>query len=124
MVAEDLNAKLSDPEGDRRGEDIAAALATEDLEDMLAHLLPQWRSWCWNGRTWSMLWEGREVWSRTDYILRTDRHLFWNVSVRDPRHNSDHYMVLGCLLIAPPEGKHQVPWGTQAPPPSDRQPTR
>ena len=39
--------------------------------------------------------------SRTDYILGTDRRLFKNVSVRDPRHNSDHYMVLGCLPNAP-----------------------
>ena len=38
--------------------------------------------------------------SRTDYILETDRRLFGNVSVRDPRHNSDHYMVLGCLHSA------------------------
>ena len=35
--------------------------------------------------------------SWTDYILGTDRRLFGNVSVRDPRHKSDHYMVLGCL---------------------------
>ena len=39
--------------------------------------------------------------SRTDYILGTDRHLFGNVSVRDPRHNSDHYLVMGCLHSAP-----------------------
>ena len=38
--------------------------------------------------------------SRTDYILGTDRHIFGNVSVWDFRHNSDHYMVLGCLHIA------------------------
>ena len=44
---------------------------------------------------------GREVRYRTDYILGTDFHLFWNVSVQDPRHNSDHYMVLGCLCITP-----------------------
>ena len=31
----------------------------------------------------------------------TIRNLFWNVSVRDPRHNSDHYIVLGCLRRAP-----------------------
>ena len=48
-----------------------------------------------------MVWAGREVRSRTDYILGMDRHLFWNFSVWDPRHNSDHYMVLGCLHIAP-----------------------
>ena len=44
-----------------------------------------------------MIWNGREVWSRTDYILWTDLRLFGNVAVRDPWHNSDHYMVLGCL---------------------------
>ena len=38
--------------------------------------------------------------SHTDYILGTDRHLVGNVSVRDPRHNSDHYMVLSCLPSA------------------------
>ena len=48
-----------------------------------------------------MVREGREVRSRTDYILGTDLRLFWNVSVRDPRHNSDHYMVLGYLRSAP-----------------------
>ena len=38
--------------------------------------------------------------SRTDYILGTDLRLFRNVSFQDPRHNSDHYMVLGCLPSA------------------------
>ena len=32
-----------------------------------------------------------------DYTLGTDHRLFQDVAVRDPRHNSDHYMVLGCL---------------------------
>ena len=48
-----------------------------------------------------MLRNGREVQSRTDYILGTDRRLFRNVAVQDPRHNLDHYMVLGCLPSAP-----------------------
>ena len=39
--------------------------------------------------------------SHTDYSLGTDRRLFVNISVRDPRHNSDHYMVMGCLDSAP-----------------------
>ena len=38
--------------------------------------------------------------SRTDYILGTDICLFVNISVRDPRHNSYHGMVLGCLHSA------------------------
>ena len=42
-----------------------------------------------------MVREGEVVRSRTDYILGTDRRLFWNVYVQDPRQNTDHYMVLG-----------------------------
>ena len=93
--------KLSEPEGDRRGEDIVAALSTEGLEDMLVHFLPLRRSWCRDRRTWIVIRMGREVRSRTDYILGTYCRLFCNLSVRYPRHNSDHYMVLGCLLSAP-----------------------
>ena len=37
-----------------------------------------------------------------DYILGTDRRLFQNVSVRDSRHNTYHYLVLCCLCIAAP----------------------
>ena len=47
-----------------------------------------------------MLRKGREVRSRTNYIIGTDRRLFGSVSVRDPWHNSDHYMVLCCLPSA------------------------
>ena len=36
-----------------------------------------------------------------DYLLGTDRILFRNVSVRDPRHNTDQFMVVGCLRSAP-----------------------
>ena len=39
--------------------------------------------------------------SWTDYILGMDHSLFWSVSVREPRHNLDHYLVVGCLRIAP-----------------------
>ena len=59
LVVGDFNVNLSEPEGDRRVEDIAAAMATEGLEDMLAHFLPRRRSWCRDGRMWSMIWEGR-----------------------------------------------------------------
>ena len=67
---------------------------------MAQHFLPRERRWCRDRRTWGMLQRGREVRSRTDYILGTDCRLFGNVSIRDPRHNSDHYMVLGCLPSA------------------------
>ena len=63
LMAGYFNVNLAEPEGDRRGEDITAAMAMEGLEDMLAHFLPCRRSWCRDGRTWSMIWEGREVMS-------------------------------------------------------------
>ena len=44
-----------------------------------------------------MVREGKVIRSRTDYLLGTDRSLFRNVTIRDPRHNSDHYMVVGQL---------------------------
>ena len=47
-----------------------------------------------------MVREGRVVWSQTDYLLGTDRSLFRNGSVRDPRFNTDHYMVVGHLRRA------------------------
>ena len=99
-MAGDTNSNLAAPKGDRRGEDIAADLATEGLEDMSAHFLLRRRPWFRDGRTWSILHKGREVRSRTDYTLGTDIRLFGNISVRDPRHNSDHYLVLGCLHSA------------------------
>ena len=101
LVAGDLSTTLTEPENDQRGTDIAAALTAEGLEDMAEHFLPRRRTWGRERRTWSMVREGKVVRSRTDYILGTDRHFFWNVSVRDPRHNTDHYMVLCCIHRAP-----------------------
>ena len=46
---------------------------------------------------WSMVRKGKVIRSWTDYLLRTDRSLFRNVAVQDPRHNYDHYMVVGHL---------------------------
>ena len=66
LVAGYFNVKLSKPEGDRRREDIAAALATEGLKDMSAHFFPRRRPLCRDGRTWSMIQAGREVRSRMD----------------------------------------------------------
>ena len=99
-MAGGMNTNLADPEGERRKDDIVATIMTEELEDMSEHFLPRRLPWCRDGRTWSMLRKGREVRSRTDYILETDHRLFRNVSIQDPRHNSDHYMVLGFLHSA------------------------
>ena len=102
LVVRDFNVDLPTPEGDRRAEDIAMTLATEGLEDMVRNFLPRESRWCRDRRTWGMLRKVREVRSRTGYILGKDRRLFRSVVVRDPRHNSDHYMVLGCLPSAAP----------------------
>ena len=90
LVARDLNVNLAETEVDRREEEIAAALATVGLEKMLYHFFPQRCPWCQDGRTWSMVRAGREVRYRTNYIIGTYRRLFWNLTVRDPRHKSYH----------------------------------
>ena len=69
----------------------------DELEDVAEHFLPWKLTWTWDGRTWSILHHVQEVRSRAHYIFGMDRHMFQNVAVRDPRHNTDHYMVLGCL---------------------------
>ena len=69
LVAGDFNADLATLEGDRREEAIATLLATEGLEDMARHFLPRDLRWCRDRRTWGILRKGREVRSRTDYIL-------------------------------------------------------
>ena len=84
MVAGDINENLAAPEGDRIAEDIEATIATERHEDMAQQFLPRVIRWCRDRRTWGMLHNGREVRSRTDYILGTDNRLFRNVAVRDP----------------------------------------
>ena len=100
MVAGNFNADIAAPEGNRRAENIATDIAAAGLEDMAQHFLPRGRRWCRGRRTWDMQRKGQVVRYRTDYILGTDSRLFRNVSVWDPRHNSDHYMVLGCLPSA------------------------
>ena len=56
-----------------------------------------------DGRTWFMHRDVREVRSWTDYILFTGSNMFQNVAVWDARHNTDHYLVLGCLCRAAPD---------------------
>ena len=101
LVTGNFNVDLAAPEGGWRAENIATALATEGLEDLERHFLPRENRWCWDRRTWGRIRKGREVRSRTDYILGTDLLLLRNVTVRDPRHNSDHYIVLGYIPSTP-----------------------
>ena len=61
LVAGDLNTMLTEPENDRRGTDIAAALTEGGLKGMAAHFLPRQRKWVRERRTWSMVREGKVV---------------------------------------------------------------
>ena len=100
LVIGDLNADLGATDNARRGLEIVAAMKEVGVEDMAAHFFPRKRPWGRERQTWSMVREGRAVRSRTDYLLGTDRSLFRNVAVRDPRHNSDQFMVVGHLRSA------------------------
>ena len=64
-----------------------------------------------------MIWEGMEVRSRTDFNLGTDCRLFSFFSVQDPRHNSDHYMVMGCVHSASLRENARYLGGSKRPPP-------
>ena len=45
LVTGDLKTALDDPENDRRGTEIAAALTEAGVEDTTVHLLPRRRRW-------------------------------------------------------------------------------
>ena len=112
MVAGDFNVDILAPERNRRAENIATDLATVGVEDMTQHFMPRRRRWSRDRRTWDMRRKGQVVRSRTDYILGTDRRLFTNVAVRDPRHNTDHgpWVFTGCN----PGGDVAVSGGAEA----------
>ena len=49
-------------------------------------------------------------------VLGSDCQIFQNVAIQDPRNNSDHYMVLGCLRGASPrEHTHYLEHRTRLP---------
>ena len=90
-------ANLVGSEGSEREKYIAAVLEAERLDDVSEHFIMLRRTWDQDGRTWNVVCKGQEERSRMDYILEMDHRIFRNVSGREPRHNSDHYLVLGCL---------------------------
>ena len=69
IFAGDLNINLERTERRGRDEEIAAAVVTAGLVDLLGNFLPQQRTWCKYRRTWEMVQKGRVVRSQTDYIL-------------------------------------------------------
>ena len=83
MVVSNFKTDLAAPEGRDRDEVISATLAEEGLEDMSGHFLPRHKPWLKDGHTWAMHRGGREVCSRTNYIMCIDGCLFQNVEVRD-----------------------------------------
>ena len=107
LVAGNFNTNLSAPEGWMRDEEITADLAAAGLEYMSGQFPPQKKLWLKDSRTWCMRRRGREVRSRTDYILVIDLRLLQNVTFRDELHNTDHYLVLGCLYGAAPAAHSQ-----------------
>jgi hypothetical protein len=95
----DLNANLRYPRDDRAIA-VAATVASFGLIDMLGHF--RQRKKFRHGMTWQMRRRERIIMSRCDYILSTDRRIFSNVTIREPRHyTTDHYMILGILLSEP-----------------------
>ena len=103
IVAGDLNVELGKTGNMGRDKEIMAAVAPEGLEDMAwHHFLPRRWAWCQDRRTWSMRRQGRVVRSQTDYILGSDRQIFHNVAVQEPRHNFDHFMFVGSLRVLIP----------------------
>ena len=49
-----------------------------------------------------MVRKGRVVRYQRDYILGSYRWIFQNVDLQDPRHNTDHLIVIGCLYRTSP----------------------
>ena len=88
---------MESTDGNKSNKAIVSEMATEVFEDMEERFLPHKLPWIRDGQTWIMLRRGQEVRSWMEYILGTDRCLFQNMDVRDPRHNTNQYMVLGRL---------------------------
>ena len=74
---------------------------------MSAHFPPFFKDWAQGVRAWCMNLQWIEGRPRTDYLLGMDFPLFQNVSVWEPQHKYDHYMVLGCLRSAAHKENHR-----------------
>ena len=75
LVAGNFNADLSNPEGTTCTEEIATALVSAGLEEMINHFLPRRKPWLRDGRTWSMRHRDQVVRSQTDYLLGMELYL-------------------------------------------------
>lgn len=105
IVLGDLNIDMQSPR-DAREVEIAGALSARGLEDMLKHF-KQSRGFR-HGNSWRQFRGGRLESSRCDYILGSDRRLFSNMQLKDPRcFSSDHWLIRGELLSAPLASNHR-----------------
>ena len=102
IIAGGLNVDLGKEVGWVRDKEITVAVATPGLDDIAGRFFLRQRTSCQDQRTCAKVRQGRVVRSRTDYILGSDRWIFQNVAARDPRHNSNHFMVVRCLSGASP----------------------
>jgi hypothetical protein len=95
----DLNMNLRYQRDDRVVA-VAATVASFGLVDMLGHFRE--RKKFWHGMKWQMRRRERIIMSRCDYIFSTDRIIFSNVTIREPRHyTTDGYMIFGILFSEP-----------------------
>ena len=83
---------------------------------MSTHFLPFFKYWAQDVRTWCMHLQGRYGRPQTDHLLGMDWNLLQNVSIWNPLHNFDHYMVLGCLHSATHKENHRYLGNLRRPP--------
>ena len=91
-----LNARLGDPR-DEREEELVMALVDRGLVNMTDYFLPRIQYWGAGGWIWSMQRDERQVTGRGDYILSTDRRIFFNAWIWETRHGTDHRLILAVL---------------------------
>ena len=76
---------------------LATIISSHSLKYQAQHFMMWRRYHGTKGWTWRMLWEGRPITGKGDYILGLDQRYFYSVSVKDPRMTTGHRMVLACL---------------------------
>jgi exonuclease III len=100
LLLGDLNCNLEDPQSPRDIQ-VAAMVANHGIFDMLPHF--KQRKGLGHCRTWRQLHnDGNWIASWCDYFLGSDRCMFCNVCLHNPRHfTSDHLMVVGVIPSKP-----------------------
>ena len=104
-VLSDLNVDLMKPMT-QRCHQVAGALATFGLQDMLQHFKQQTNFS--HKLTWWQKCRGKIQRARNDCILEADRRLFQNVSIWDPRKFSTDHCMLKALLLLRPTKSHKA----------------